>query len=348
MLVKGWTTRSASAAAPPPSPWSARGRRQPARRQEALQRRRRGRPPPHRPGGPDGGADKDAVPVLIGLLADLPADRVWEAEEMLAFLAGDKGAAVSVAGDADARKKARDAWAAWWADNNASIDLAKLDLNEKRELGYLLVVEIELPRQAGRPRRGTGRRRQARAGRSTTSTGPQDAQAVGGNRVRADRQQRPCASASARRPATRRSSGRRRAARPSACSAWPTATPSSPAATACWSLTAPARRCSTCSGPTMASSTPSGLRDGQIALLNNQGGYSRLDATGKEVKSFRVPFNINFGINGGEVLPNDHVLIVLVQHRQGLRVRRRRQDGDGGQRACRRTTSSACPTATRW
>ena len=50
-------------------------------------------------------------------------------------------------------------------------------------------------------------------------------------------------------------------------------------------------------------------RDGQIALVNNQGGYARLDAPGKEVKSLHVPFNINFGVNGGQVLPNDHVLV---------------------------------------
>ena len=51
------------------------------------------------------------------------------------------------------------------------------------------------------------------------------------------------------------------------------------------------------------------FRDGQMAPLNNQGGYVRLDATGKEVKSFHVPFNINFGINGAQVLPNDHVIV---------------------------------------
>src|SRR5262249_14343383 len=34
--------------------------------------------------------DKSAVPVLIALLADLPLDQVWEAEEVLATLAGDK------------------------------------------------------------------------------------------------------------------------------------------------------------------------------------------------------------------------------------------------------------------
>ena len=35
------------------------------------------------------------MPVLIGLLAELPADRVWVDEEMLAFLAGDKAPAAA-------------------------------------------------------------------------------------------------------------------------------------------------------------------------------------------------------------------------------------------------------------
>ena len=128
--------------------------------------------------------DKEAVPVLIGLLADLPSDRVWEPEEMLTFLAGGKGPSVTVAGDSAARKKAADAWTRWWADNNAAVDLAKLDFNEKRELGYLLVVE----NQSFVPGKPYGRVVEFdAAGRQRWEIdnllGPMDAQAVGGNRV---------------------------------------------------------------------------------------------------------------------------------------------------------------------
>ena len=95
--------------------------------------------------------DKDAVPVLIGLLADLPQDRVWQAETALAAVAGDKAPSVSLVGDADARKKASAAWADWWTANGAAIDLAKIDFSEDHELGYLLVVELNFPgKPAGR------------------------------------------------------------------------------------------------------------------------------------------------------------------------------------------------------
>src|SRR5205085_244490 len=63
-----------------------------------------------------GGGDKQAIPTLIALLAEGPADAAWQAEDYLARLAGGKRPEVSLADD-NARKKARDAWAKWWKDN---------------------------------------------------------------------------------------------------------------------------------------------------------------------------------------------------------------------------------------
>jgi hypothetical protein len=51
------------------------------------------------------------------------------------------------------------------------------------------------------------------------------------------------------------------------------------------------------------------FRDGQMAYVNNQGQYVRLDATGKEVKRYLIPFNPNFGMNSAEILPNDNVIV---------------------------------------
>src|SRR5262249_43162513 len=51
------------------------------------------------------------------------------------------------------------------------------------------------------------------------------------------------------------------------------------------------------------------FRDGHVGLVTYQGVYARLDASGKEVKTFRVPVNPNFGTSGGAVLPDDRVLI---------------------------------------
>ena len=52
--------------------------------------------------------DKDAVPVLIDLLADLPPGRTGEAEQLLRFLAGAKAPRLPSGDNAAARKQYRD------------------------------------------------------------------------------------------------------------------------------------------------------------------------------------------------------------------------------------------------
>ena len=252
--------------------------------------------------------DKDAVPILIGLLADLPADRVWQDEEMLAFLAGDKAPAVSAAGDAAARKKAADAWAAWWADNNAAVDLAKLDFNEKRELGYLLIVENNFPGKPG------GRVAELDAAGKTrweidNVIGPQDAQVSGGNRVLIidNNGQRVC---------ERETTGDKKILweKPVQQGFAVQRLANGNTFVACRNSLVEYDR----AGKEVFSQPRPNewlldaqkMRDGQIALVNNQGQYERLDASGKVVKSLHVPFNPALGVNGACVLPGDRVMIV--------------------------------------
>jgi HEAT repeat protein len=71
-------------------------------------------------------ADREAVPVLIDLLADLPGGARWQAEEILHRLAGATAPQLEPADDAAARTKYRDAWKAWWKDNGATTKLAAL------------------------------------------------------------------------------------------------------------------------------------------------------------------------------------------------------------------------------
>jgi HEAT repeat protein len=85
--------------------------------------------------------DRNAVPVLIGLLGELPADRLWQAEELLRRLAGDKAPAVALGTTESTRHQCRDAWAAWWQKNAARVDLAVLD-GAQRLLGYTMVVQF--------------------------------------------------------------------------------------------------------------------------------------------------------------------------------------------------------------
>jgi hypothetical protein len=86
--------------------------------------------------------EKDAVPVLIELLATLPAAQTPAVEDFLYRLAADKAPLRGVLADEAARKKYRDDWAAWWKAEESSIDLAKLDAATK-PLGYTLMLMLD-------------------------------------------------------------------------------------------------------------------------------------------------------------------------------------------------------------
>ncbi len=85
---------------------------------------------------------KEAVPVLIALLAELPQEQGWQAEEVLLRLAAEKAPATALGSDVASRRKCRDAWAAWWQENEARVDLAQL-ANRERLLGYTLLVTTD-------------------------------------------------------------------------------------------------------------------------------------------------------------------------------------------------------------
>jgi hypothetical protein len=88
-----------------------------------------------------GAGDREAVPALIDLVALLPREQSWQAQEYLLRLAGD-GAPESSGTDDDAgRRKARDAWAAWWKANASRTDLARLSAVQVT-LGYTVVCLV--------------------------------------------------------------------------------------------------------------------------------------------------------------------------------------------------------------
>lgn len=86
--------------------------------------------------------DKSAVPVLIALLADLPLEQVWEAEDVLTTLAGDKAPNKRIGNDKASRTASVDAWKAWWRKEEKNVDLAKLS-DAERDSGLLLAVDMQ-------------------------------------------------------------------------------------------------------------------------------------------------------------------------------------------------------------
>jgi hypothetical protein len=87
--------------------------------------------------------DKEAVAPLIRLLDQLPAGETGLLEDLLYRLAGN-GAPPQVAGsDPATRRKYRQAWEAWWKDNEAKVDPALL-AQAGKSLGFTLVVLLDV------------------------------------------------------------------------------------------------------------------------------------------------------------------------------------------------------------
>src|SRR5262245_49265273 len=83
---------------------------------------------------------RDAIPVLIDLLTELPAEDVGRAEDALYQLAGDTSPKESPGSEAAERKKYRDAWAAWWKVNAGRVELARL--TDRTWYGYTIICDM--------------------------------------------------------------------------------------------------------------------------------------------------------------------------------------------------------------
>lgn len=84
--------------------------------------------------------EKEAVPVLIDLLADLGPEQLWPAQDLLYRLAGEQAPSVPLGSDATTRSAARDAWQKWYTDHRDKIDLAKLERPDEY-LGFTVLVQ---------------------------------------------------------------------------------------------------------------------------------------------------------------------------------------------------------------
>ncbi|MGH7171777.1 MAG: HEAT repeat domain-containing protein [Gemmataceae bacterium] len=86
--------------------------------------------------------DKDAMPVLIRLLDELPWRDTDPIMNLLERLAGESLPEVVYGADANAHRKYREAWQAWWNAHQAKIDPARLD-QALRPRGFTLVVLLD-------------------------------------------------------------------------------------------------------------------------------------------------------------------------------------------------------------
>jgi HEAT repeat protein len=89
--------------------------------------------------------EKEAVPVLIGLLGEMPSNQLWQVDDLLYRLADDKAPMATAGADEASRRKYREAWLAWWKEHGEKIDLTKLD-QEPTILGYTMVIMLDAGR----------------------------------------------------------------------------------------------------------------------------------------------------------------------------------------------------------
>lgn len=83
--------------------------------------------------------DREAVPVLVDLLAQLPAEQAEQAEELLYRLAGPQAPAAPLGRDTASQQKCRNAWQLWWREHGEHVAMAALQ-DRERQLGYTLLV----------------------------------------------------------------------------------------------------------------------------------------------------------------------------------------------------------------
>jgi hypothetical protein len=100
--------------------------------------------------------DKEAVPVLIELLAQVSPEQAGQAEELLYRLGGANSPQVPLGDDPAARRRCRDAWREWWRRHGEGVQMAGLR-DAERPLGYTLLVLLNANRvvewdRDGRPR----------------------------------------------------------------------------------------------------------------------------------------------------------------------------------------------------
>jgi HEAT repeat protein len=247
-----------------------------------------------------GARDRDAVPVLIAMIDQPAADRNGAAEEYLARLAAEHGPADLPAGDG-ARTKRRDLWAAWWKENGERVALVGRYalVGFQRYLGYTMLIQ---PNNSDVIELGADNKERLKI---SGLRNPWDVQALSGDRYL-------IAEYTGQSVTERDAKGDIK---------WekkiPNGNPISVQRLAngntfivCQNQISECTRTGkdvyTIARPNRDILSARKLRNNEIVVISNRGMVQRLDATGKELKSFPVP---NVWSMGNDILPNGNVLI---------------------------------------
>ena len=249
--------------------------------------------------------DKDAVPTLIGLIADVTKEQAEQVFDDLYRLAEDKAPTLAFAEEKEARKKCQDAWAAWWKDNNSKVDLAKFD-SADRLLGYTLIAEGWDPRnRMGKVVELDGRGKVR--WKLDNLQFPTDALVISPNKIIVAEQNAQRVSARDMKNTIlwqKNVNQPRGLDRLANGHIFITGTNQlievDRDGKEVWSHNRPA-------GDIMAAKK---FRNGTIGFVTNQGTYVRMDSTGKELKSTATT-PIQWWGGGIEILNNDHVIMPL-------------------------------------
>jgi HEAT repeat protein len=248
--------------------------------------------------------DKNAVPVLIALLADLPLERVWEAEDALTTLAGDTAPSERVGSSADSRTASVEAWKAWWGKEEKNVDMARL-ADTRRDSGHLLVIENQGGRVAEMTRSGKIR------WKIEGLQWPLDAVVCPNGNVFVIHQSGQWLSMRDRQG---KELWQRNANQAFLCQRLRNGNLFIVCHQQTLELDPNGKEVSSQFRPFGWIAGGHKFPNGHVALFNQQGQYVRYDAAGKEVKRYQVAFNGGVAMNA-EVLPGDRVVVSLNNQR---------------------------------
>jgi HEAT repeat protein len=243
--------------------------------------------------------DRDAVPVLIDVLGELPENQAWRAEEILRFLAGSRAPSVPLGRDVTTRKACHDAWKNWWEVNGKDVDLACLD-DRPRFLGYTVIAEWTEGRNGRVLELGSNARQRWEVDKLPW---PLDAEVLPGNRLL-------LAEFYERRISERNFRGDvlwEKRVDQTPLAAKRLANGHTFIATSQQILEVDRSGKEVVNLPGLSLLAAKKLRDGRIACIVQPGRYMLLDSGGKELNSFPVGSFPNYG--GFDILPGGGVLV---------------------------------------